>query len=70
MRTKHLELYPESEWNQNAGSSPLYDELSVVELKVIVQDNLICFFHTIQPVVAEEQDVELEVGSLLLSLDV
>ena len=62
--------YPESEGNKNARSASLNDELGVIELQVVVQDNLGRLVHTVQAVVAEQQDVQIQISSLLLGLDI
>ena len=62
--------YPESKGNQNSGSPSLNDELRVVELQIVVKNNLGGEVDTVQAVVTEQQDIQLQVSSLLLGFDI
>ena len=62
--------HPESKWNQNTGATSLDDELSVVEFKVVIKNNLGGSVDAIETIVTQEEDIQLLIGSLLLGLDI
>ena len=70
MNSHYSAAHPQCEGHEDAGAAPLDDVLRVVELEVVVQHDLGRLVHAVEAVVAQQQDVQLQVRALLLSLDV
>ena len=62
--------YPQCKRNQDAGAASLDDVLGVVEFEIVIKDNLGGLLYSIEAVVTQQQNVQLQVSSLFLGLDV
>ena len=56
--------------NQNSRSAPLDNILDVVKVEIFVEHNFGGLVHSIQAIVTYEEDIQLQVSSLFLVLDV
>ena len=56
--------------NQNRRATPLDDILNVIKVEVIVKHNFGRLVHSIQTIVTYKEDIQLQISSLFLVLDV
>ena len=65
-----FKTHPKRKRNKNTGATSLDDELSMINFKVFIKNNLGCPLDAIETIVTQEEDIQLLIGSLLLGLDI